>query len=275
MDSIFNQSGPTFDQLEAQLEEQRKAEVAAVDEQQKKQTSEAVPYDRFKEVNDDKAKYKALYEQLQGQLAAAQTQPQQQLQQVDNTPKTFYSAEELDDLEANIIVDPRNTINKITETILQRGVESRMKEVEGKFEQRLQEYVAQFGTVVQPMVLQNYKQQRFSHPSQKGVEQVFDKMVQEVSTTQPQILTNPQGLEQIRLAAVAYAYDNNLLSNTPQRPAQPFSESPSGGGFGGLLGNQGNTQVPPQVVQIAKQFGISEKEAMETYTAMERSGVFR
>lgn len=270
-------NGPTMQDLAAQIEQQRKAASQTAQEgQQQQRQSESVPYERFKEVNDNNKALKEAIQLLQSQQQQNQQQAPavaQQAQQSLQSNAELFTDEEYAAIEQNIVADPRSAIKTITDAVMQRGVDRKVSELEKRFDQRFQEATQQFGQVVQPMVLQNFKSQRFN-ASQKGIEQVFDQMVQTVSQQNPGVLSNPAALETLRTSAIAYAYENNLLAGNTQ-PQVPFSETPTGGGFGGLLGGGQQTQVPPQVAAIAKSLGVSDAQANDMYVMMQRNNVFR
>lgn len=236
------------------------------------QEEQRVPYTRFKEVNDER---KQLLELVQNFQAMQQNQQQQQAPAPVVTPQPtgpapLFTDEELASFETDIVLDPKATLAKFGNAIMERGVNAKVQEVEQKFQQQLAQL--QQGVVAQtlPTVIDNFKRQRF-HPSQGAEMAAFDEAVK---TMDPSLLTNPAALENIRLAAIGYVADQRLQNPQAQIP---FSESPSGGlpgGWGGLGGGQ-PTQVPPQVLALAKKMGIDPAEAASLYKAMDTSGVFR
>jgi len=238
------------------------------------QEEQKVPYNRFKEVNDERKQLLELVQNFQA-LQQQQTQMQQQAQptvvpQQPTGPAPLFTDDELASFETDIVLDPKATLAKFGNAIMERGVNAKVQEVEQKFAQQLAQLQQGVAAQTLPTVIDNFKRQRF-HPSQGAEIAAFDEAVK---TMDPTLLTNPAALENIRLAAIGYVADQRMQNPQAQIP---FSESPSGGlpgGWGGLGGNQ-PTAVPPQVLALAQKMGIDPKEAASMYKAMDTSGVFR
>jgi hypothetical protein len=237
-----------------------------------------IPYDRFKEVNDERkslqeqnSKLMEMMQQFQAMQQTNQTQqvPSQQAAQPPQT--TLFTDEELNSFEQDIIVDPKATLQKFGEAILNRGVENRVKSLEATFEQKLQQLTGQLTATTLPTVIANFKQSRFG-PNQGAEIAAFDEALK---TLDPSLLSNTATLENVRLAAIGYVADKR---SSGQQPAIPFSESPGGGptgGWGGLGGQQQAPQIPSQVIEAARKMGVDPREAAAMYQAMNTSGVFR
>jgi len=238
------------------------------------QEEQRVPYSRFKEVNDERRQLLDLVQNFQA-LQQQQTQMQQQAQptvtpQQPTGPAPLFTDDELASFETDIVLDPKATLAKFGQAIMERGVNAKVSEVEQRFQQQLAQMQQGIAQQTLPTVLDNFKRQRF-HPSQGAEVAAFDEAVK---TMDPTLLTNPSALENIRLAAIGYVADQRMQNPTQQLP---FSESPSGGlpgGWGGLGGGSQPT-VPPQVMALAQKMGIDPKEAASMYKAMDTSGVFR
>lgn len=244
-----------------------------------------VPYDRFKEVNDERKQLadqnsKLLEQVMQFQQMQAQVQQQTQNnsveQQAPNIPvnQPLFTEAELEQYEQDLVLNPKEALQKYGEAILNRGVESRVKSLEQTFEQKLNQLNSQMVAQTIPSVINNFKQTRFS-PNEQAEMQAFDQAVQSMD---PAMLMQPGTLDNIRLAAIGYVADQRR--NQPQNNTnQYFSESPTTGGlpsgWGGLGTNPQAPQVPQQVLTAAQKMGVSAEEAAAFYTAMDRSGVFR
>ena len=245
-------------------------------QQDENQSEQRIPYERFKEVNDERkafqeqnVKLMEMMQQFQNMQAQTQTvnTPDPQV----NTQPAFqplFTDAELDGFEQNIVLDPKATIQQLSQAILERGVEQRVKQVEQTFEQKLQAIAQQTAAQTLPTVIANFKQSRFS-PNQTAEIAAFDQALQSMD---PSLLSNPATLENVRLAAIGYVADQR--QQTPQQNTQAFfSETP--GGWGGLGGQQAAPQIPPQVIEAARKMGVDPKEAANFYSAMSTSGVFR
>lgn len=239
-----------------------------------------IPYDRFKEVNDER---KRLQDQVDTFIKMQQQAQQQNIQQpqVQEPPqdtgyKSLFSEAELEQFQENIVLDPKQTLKQLTEAIMTRGVDAKTKQLEQKFEERFSQFTNQQATQQLPAVIDNFKRNRFDQ-SMGEEAKVFDEALK---TIDPVTLANPATLENIRLAAIGYVADQRRQNPQQynQRPQLPFSETPGGGkpgGFGGLSPQNNNQFVPAEVTEAAKRMGVDPNEAARMYLAMNQSGVFR
>lgn len=237
-----------------------------------------IPYERFKEVNDERKAYQEQNNKLLEMMERYQTmqnQPQQQVQP-DTQPvrKSLFTDEELDSFEQDIVLDPKSTLQKFGDAILNRGVEDRVKALEASFQEKLTALTGQMTANTLPTLITSFKQNRFT-PNQGAEAAAFDEVLK---TIDPSLLSNPATLENVRLAAIGYVADQRASGTLQNRPA-PFSETPGGGqmngGWGGLGGQQQAPHIPQQVIEAAKKMGVEPREAAAMYQAMNTSGVFR
>lgn len=259
--------------FEIAREDAQRNQASQPDSSQGNQEDQRIPYERFKEVNDER---KQLQEQLANFMALSARQPVNE-PPVTQTPvveqrRQLFSDDELTSFETDIVLDPKATLQKFGEVIMQRGVEAKTAEIERKFEERLSQMSAQMATSQLPNILGNFKQSRFDQ-SMAEEAAVFDNFVKDMD---PAILTNPATLENVRLAALGYVADQRRSNPSNNHNNLPFSETPGGrsGGFGGLGGPQQNA-VPQQVIAMAQRMGLDPKDISSLYGAMDRQGVFR
>ena len=239
-----------------------------------------IPYERFKEVNDERKTYQEQNGKLMDLLEKYQTMQTQNVQQTQQSQQqqpapqaqSIFTEDELNGFENDIIVDPKGTLQKFGEAILSRGVENRVKTLEASFEERLNKLSGQMSASAAPNIINSFTAQRFGQ-HQQAETAAFNEIVK---TIDPSLLSNPATLENVRLAAIGYVADQRSNGNQPQNA--PFSEQPGGGpqgGWGGLGGSQQAPQVPHQVIEAARKMGVDPKEAAAMYQAMNTSGVFR
>lgn len=288
--TLFNdEANVSPDTIFAQADEMRND--GSQPPQQQNEDEQRVPYDRFKEVNDERKK---LQEQLdafikmqtaaqpQGQpnTVPANGQFQQQFpaqpQQTQNTaPTTLFSEEELDAFENDIIVSPKETLRKFGDAIMQRGVNAQSKQLEQTFEERFAQIQNQLVSQTLPTVIANYKNSRFDN-SMSEEAAVFDQFLQNVP---PTAIQDQSALDNIRLAAIGFVADKRRTQGIQgrQQTNALFTEQPGGfsGGFGGLGGQPAQPQIPREVIEAAKRMGVSEKDAASMFMAMNNNGVFR
>lgn len=239
-----------------------------------------VPYDRFKEVNDERknlADQNQKLMELVSNFQAMQQQAQQPQTPVAQAPQVqpLFTDDELNSFEQDIVLDPKSTLQRFGDAILKRGVEARVSQVEKTFEEKFAAFTAQQAAQQAPTIVENFKRSRFSAQDTAEIA-AFDQALKSVD---PSLVTNPATLENIRLAAIGFVADQRR-SQPQQNQGQFFTETPGGagglpGGFGGLLGTQQASQVPPQVAAVAAKMGLKPEEANAMYQAMDRSGVFR
>lgn len=289
--SIF-EKGPQIDLSELISEAAQERNDASQTSGQAEENTQAVPYERFKEVNEAKKLAQqtteaqaAQIEMLQRQMQAAQGQSYQQIQQTAASNQQtaqkaleLLTAEERGYLENNLITDPSTTLNRLAEIIMERGVNVRVNEEVGKVRQEMNDLAGQFRQTMEPMVLSNFKSSKFSNQP-PAVVKLFDDIVKFASQTHPGVTSDPQALENLRFIALGQAADQGLFQSANQQQHQnnqsiPFSEGAGNGGFGGLLPRQA-TQVPREVRMIAEKMGIKPDEAAKMYELMDSRGVFR
>lgn len=251
-------------------------------QQEGQDQEQRVPYDRFKEVNDERKTLQEQNSKLMEMMQAYQnmqqnqqaSQQEQQVQQsVANQPvnQPLFTEAELDSFETDIVLDPKSTLQKFGEAILERGVNSRVQSLEQSFEQKLAQMQNQLIAQQAPSVIDNFKRSRFS-PTDTAEIAAFDQALQGMD---PSMLANPQTLENVRLAAIGYVADQKR--SQPQHNQQAFFTETPGGmntGWGGL-GVPAQPQIPQGMIDAARKMGVDPQEAANLYSAMDRSGVFR
>ncbi len=260
--------------------------------QQPNDEEQRVPYERFKEVNDERKK---LQEQLdafirmqtnnqqsQGQFEQPQqTQfqqqfPAQQTQQVQQPaqPQEILTEQELEAFENDILVNPKETLKRFADAIMQRGVNAKTQQIEQTFEQRFAQLQSQLVSQTLPTVIDNYKRSRFD-ASMTEEAAVFDQFLQNVP---PTALQDQTALENIRLAAIGFVADKRRQQGTQNRQGNvPFTEQPGSGlpAFFGGQPAQAQPQVPREVIEAGRRMGLDPKDVVSMYTAMNNNGVFR
>ncbi len=274
-----NDGAPTSDvfALEDQLRKQEESQTPAPTVE----TPQQVPYDRFKEVNDEK---KRLFDIVEGYQRSQAQVPQTPVVTQPEAPKPFdpanlFTTEELQGFETELVVSPGEALQKITKTIFDRGVTREVNAVREDFNSRFQQLENASLQQAIPTAIDNFKRSRFANSDPDFVT-TFDTMVAQIAKDSPASLANPQTLENVRLASIGYVTDQRSAAGyrAPQRA--PFSETPGmSAGWANAFGQnqqQGNnTFVPPEVITAGKQMGLSEAELRATYLAMNQSGVFR
>ncbi len=285
--TLFNDEAQVSpDEIFAQADELRND--GSQPSQQPSEEEQRVPYERFKEVNDERKK---LQEQLdafikmqaqaaqQSQQAAQQPQqqfPAQQTQPVQQPaqPQQLFTDEELEAFETDIVVNPKETLKRFGDAIMQRGVNARTQQLEQTFEQRFAQLQAQLVSQTLPTVIDNYKRSRFD-ASMAEEAAVFDQFLQNVP---PTALQDQAALENIRLAAIGFVADKRRQQGTQNRQGNvPFTEQPGSGlpAFFGGQPAQAQPQVPREVIEAGRRMGLDPKDVISMYTAMNNNGVFR
>lgn len=275
--------------------EQLRNSESQPDANQTNAEEQRVPYDRFKEVNDERKRLQDQVDafirmQQQAQLGnQQQTQtPQQQLpqnfqqqnsqvnQHLSQAQQELFTDAELEAFETDIVVNPKETLRKFGDAIMQRGVNAQTQRLEQTFNERFQQLTNQLVSQTLPTAIDNFKRTRFD-ASMAEEARVFDQFLQNIPAQQ---LQDPQSMENIRLAAIGYVADQRRGQQAQQQTQQAslFSELPGGrpGGFGGLSGQQTQgVTVPREAIEAGRRMGLSEKEIIAMYGAMDRTGVFR
>lgn len=242
-----------------------------------------VPYERFKDVNDERKSLQEQNSKLMEMIQQFQTMQQQnqnrpvetnQPAQTQTGPAPLFTEDELNSFEQDIVLDPKTTLQRFGDAILTRGVDTRVKALQEGFEAKLAQLTGQMQAQTIPAVIADFKSRRFG-PGDAAEVAAFDQAAQSVD---PSLLSNPATLENIRLAAIGYVADQRR-TNPQQNNQAFFSETPGGsgvpGGWGGLSGTPAAPQIPQQVIEAARKMGVDPKEAAAMYQAMNTSGVFR
>lgn len=245
---------------------------------QENQQDARIPYDRFKEVNEERKtlaeQNSKLMQMLENFQQMQQPQAPAQVQQpVQQQPVSLFTEDELNSFEQDIVLDPKSTLQRFGQAILERGVDARVQKVEKTFEEKLAQIAGQFQQAQIPGVISQFKQTRFNPATDAAEIAAFDQALQGI---EPSLLTNPATLENVRLAAIGYVADQRR-SQPAQNPAL-FTETPGSsmpGGWGGLGGQQQSPAIPKEVLEVARRMGVDPKEAAVMYQAMNTSGVFR
>lgn len=244
-----------------------------------------IPYERFKEVNEERKLAQSENTQLRAMLDRALAQGQQQVQTAANpptatAPQTLFSQEEVKSYADQLLMgSPEEVLARYGQAIFDRGVRPEVDRAKQELRQEMLGLAGQVQGVLGTTVLDGYVLKNFQAPQVVAAKPVFDALVKEAAQANPSILTNPQMLDNLRDLAIGRAYAQGALQPQPNPGGSlPFMEQPRGMPGVTLIGQGNAGRSPDQLVadQIGQRLGLKPGEAGRLFDAMEKNGgIFR
>lgn len=243
-------------------------------------TQQTIPYARFQEVIEERNRLREYMDRVTQQLPQAQAPQAPQTQAPPpQSVRDVLTPDEIAAFQMDALTDPGNALQRFGAILLERGVDRRVQDVEGRLRGEMQAYAQQFSQTMAPTLLDSYRQKSFSTPQMRAVQPIFDQLVQQAQQANAQIVYDQPSLDNLRALAIGRAFEQGQLGNGNAPVGNPtarlFSENPSATGFGG--GNR-NPQILSQVAGFAARLGLPAdevKKAEGLYQAMEDRGIFR
>jgi len=260
-------------------------------DQQSDDREQAIPRDRFDQVNQQKNQYKQQLEQmqtymqqLQGSQGMQQPQQQPQIGQTGmmHTPPTQQQqvpqpTPQQQDAITALLADPdkkkewqrkigKDPMGGIVE-LIDMAIQSRGTPLLERYANQLQEQIAPLKQNYFQQQINSYEQQRANDPDFQAIQPVVREMAQRASQMGYD-LSNPQTMQTVEFVARQAAQQRgtfNPQQNQMQPQPAPFSERP---GNSGQQPRASGPQLSAEQLKYAKRFGQTPEQYAASLEAM-------